>query len=270
MSTPPDPHAAQQSSPPPGAHTDAIRLNKYLAQCGLGARRKCDEFIAKGHICINGQKVTQLGTKINPRAQVVTWKGKELAPVTRLEYLAYHKPRGPLVTRCDPHDRDTIYTSCKKNGIDIEHLTYIGRLDRDSEGLLLLTNDGNINYALTHPRFHIKKVYRIRTDKPLAAEHRRRMLESGVSSRNQTLRAGAVRTCEGSGFANEYWYEIDLYEGKNRQIRRMFEALDYAVLRLKRIQFGSVKLEDLKRSAVRKLTAREIAGLKNTGHRIKN
>ncbi len=243
-----------------------VRLNKYLAQCGCGSRRSCDQFILKGKVWVNGDKVTQLGTKIDPDKDTVTLSGRPVGLPDALEYVMYHKSRGSVVTAHDPQGRETIYSSMRKAGYNYDHLRYVGRLDRNSEGLLLLTNDGSLIHALTHPRFHVKKVYRVRINKPLEESHSTRMIENGVSSQGQILRAGAVRAICRAELPNQFWYEVDLYEGKNRQIRRMFETLDYTVLRLKRIQFGVIKLRDLPRGHLRDLSQREVKGLLNLGY----
>lgn len=245
-----------------------IRLNRYLAQCGVASRRECDSYIAAGKVKVNGKKVTELGTRINPEKDEVSYSGKKVRPVSRKIYIAYHKSRGSLVTVKDPQGRKTIYDDLRKGGLSADTLKYVGRLDRNSEGLLLLTNDGDLVHALTHPRFHIKKVYEVRIDKPLQEVHADQMLSAGVESNGQILHAGALRTSRNNSRSG-FWYEIDLYEGKNRQIRRMFEELGYTVLRLKRTQFSVVTLRDLKRGAFRYLQEREVKGLKNKGFRKK-
>lgn len=244
-----------------------LRLNRYLAQCGLGARRACDEIIATGHIFINDVAVIKLGTIVDPARDTVTYRGKQIKQIRSLEYYAYYKPKDVIVTKDDPESRTTIFEALKASGHPIDHLNYVGRLDRNSEGLLLLTNDGSLIHTLTHPRFHIKKVYRIRTGVPLTAAHARQMVEEGVASEDQILHAGDIRPDPVKGENGlEYWYEIDLYEGKNRQIRRMFETLGYEVVRLKRTQFGNVKLGDLHRGALRPLTEKEREALLHYGH----
>lgn len=245
---------------------DGIRLNRYLAQCGLGSRRECDRIIAAGRVYINGKKVTELGTKVCLERDVVEHAGRTMARVRGLEYYAYHKSRGSVVTARDPEGRTTIYDALTDAGLSAAHLRYVGRLDRNSEGLLLLTNDGDLIHALTHPRFHIKKVYRVRVDRPVMREDMERMVKEGIESDGQLLRAGAVRLVEDPGGKDEHWYEVDLYEGKNRQIRRMFEGLNYKVQRLRRIQFGVIKLRGLRRGAYRPLMEREVKGLKNLGY----
>ena len=248
---------------------DEIRLNRYLAQCGLGSRRECDEIIASGAIVINGKRTTRLGLRIDPSAVSIEYNGKKIGLPDTMEYIAYHKSRGTIVTAADPDGRETIYDALKKAGCAADHLKYVGRLDRNSEGLLLFTNDGDLIHALTHPRFEIKKVYQVRTDKALDVSDAQKMIYDGIESEGQNLHAGAIKTLQEKGGGKEYWYAVDLYEGKNRQIRRMFEALGYTVVRLKRVQYSVVKLGDLQRGRYRRLEEREITGLKSKGHPVK-
>lgn len=246
---------------------EPVRLNKFLAQCGLGSRRKTDELIESGKIYVNGSRVTELGSRVIPGKDKVEYWGKEIKRIHQLEYFAYYKPRNVMVTRTDPQGRETIYDALKNKGLNIEHLNYVGRLDFGSEGLLLLTNDGDLIHALTHPRFQIKKVYRVKIDRPLSDKDRQ-MLIGGIESNGQILHAREVREIsEMTDQRKQFWYELDLYEGKNRQIRRMFEALGILVGRLRRIQFGSVKLGEMKPEEIRPLSEREINSLKNSGYK---
>jgi len=241
-----------------------VRINRYLAQCGLGARRKCDGIVEGGHIFVNGKKITELGVKVNPDTDKVEYKGNLLRPIRKLEYYAYCKPRGVMVTNSDPEGRPTIYEELRKNGLDADLLKYVGRLDYLSEGLLLLTNDGGLIHALTHPRFQIKKIYLVRTGRPIDAPDISR-LRDGVESEGQLLRAASVVPVDVK--QGQYWYEIALLEGKNRQIRRMLEGIGHEVRRLRRVAFGSVKLGDMNAGEYRRLTERETGGLKNAGYR---
>jgi len=212
-----------------------------------------------------------MGTKIVPGRDTVEYRRKKLESVRTLEYFAYHKPRGPVVTRFDPHATETIYDALRKNGFQADHLRYVGRLDRDSEGLLLMTNDGTMIHALTHPRFAIKKVYRVQTEKQLDESTIARLVREGVQSEDQVLKAGAIRPLppDQAPTPNRCWYEVDLFEGKKRQIRRMFEGCGFPVTRLIRVQFGSVKLHDLAEGAIRPLTEREKGGLQATGYPVR-
>jgi len=245
-----------------------VRLNRYLAQCGLGSRRAVERLIVAGHVYVNGQKVRSLGTVVNPGTDTVEYRGQKLVAVRPLEHYAYHKPPGPVVTRFDPHEDRTIYTELQSStGRDMGHLKYVGRLDRESEGLLLLTSDGSLVHALTHPRFHVKKVYLAWVSRAITADETQRLEQDGVESEGQVLRAGSIRSARGPAGENGIWYEVVLFEGKKRQVRRMFEALGVSVRRLVRTQFGSVRLGDLAPGAIRPLTERELAGLRNTGYR---
>ncbi|MBN1307044.1 MAG: rRNA pseudouridine synthase [Chitinispirillaceae bacterium] len=244
-----------------------IRLNRFLSQCGLGSRRACDELIAAGHIYRNGRPVDVMGTKIDPASDRIEYRGKQVHLVRPIEYLAYYKPREVVATAHDPEGRTTIYNALAVAGRDVRHLRYAGRLDYQSEGLLLLTNDGDLIHALTHPRFHIKKIYHVKVERRLASEEIA-ALRGGVMSEGQSLHAGSINELsEVEAGRRQYWYEIVLFEGKNRHLRRMFEALSLRVGRIRRVQFGPVKLGRLSPGAARPLTAREIAALKNSGYK---
>jgi 23S rRNA pseudouridine2605 synthase len=182
--------------------------------------------------------------------------------VVSFQYLAYYKPQGVIVTKADPEGRTTVFDALRETGRNADGLNYVGRLDVASEGLLLLTNDGNLIHALTHPRYRIKKVYDVQIDKRLSPADAATMIREGIESEGQVLRAGSIRD---TGFEDRFWCQMELYEGKKRQIRRMFEALGYAVVRLRRIQFASVKLGDLAPGAARELTAREVDALRSAG-----
>lgn len=247
---------------------DLIRLNRYLASCGIGARRKCDELISGGHVYVNGEKVNALGMKIRPSKDTVEYHGKKIIPLRKLEYIAFNKPRGIMVTKNDPENRPTVYDALRGiGGRTYEHLNYVGRLDFNSEGLLLLTNDGDLVHALTHPRYKIKKVYHVKIERSLEKREIEQLLD-GVESEGQILHAGAIsEISDKSEDRKQFWYEIDLFEGKNRQIRRMFESLGILIGKLRRVQFGSVKIGDLKPGECRTLTDREIAALKSAGYK---
>jgi 23S rRNA pseudouridine2605 synthase len=239
-----------------------VRLNKYLAGCGLGSRRSCDSLIASGRIYVNGTKVNELGTKVSICKDRVEYLGRVLEPVRSLKYIAFHKPQGIIVTKSDPEGRETVFDALNKAGCDAGGLNNIGQLDVASEGLLLLTNDGSLIHALTHPRYLIKKVYDVQLDKKLSPGDAEAMTGPGIESEGQILRAGAVLETIRDG---RFWYRVDLYKGKKRQIRRMFEAVGCAVLRLRRVQFASIKLGDLAPGAWRELAGREVAALHAAG-----
>jgi len=246
---------------------EMIRLNRYLATCGIGARRKCDELIAGGHVFVNGVKVNELGVKVNPESDIVEYRGKKVIPMKKLTYIAFNKPRGVMVTKTDPENRMTVFEALRNAGGDFDYLNYVGRLDFNSEGLLLLTNDGDLIHALTHPRYKIKKVYHVKLERELAKEEIKALLD-GVESEGQLLHAGAIENVsENIDDRVQYWYEITLYEGKNRQIRRMLESIDVLISKLRRVQFASVRLENLPSGEYRHLTEKEIGALKNAGYK---
>ncbi len=259
---------SEKNDPPSTPDSNCIRLNRYCAQCGLGSRRSCDTLIASGRIKVNGKPITELGVKIDPHHDKVEYNGNIVLPVRPPLSIAYCKPRGVIVTKHDPQGRETVFDALEKAGHDVSDLRYIGRLDYDSEGLLLLTNDGPLVHALTHPRFHIKKVYEVCIDRILKIADCRKMTLDGIVSEDQVLRTGNIvsmdlKTIDG------HWYSIDLYEGKKRQIRRIFEALGYTVKRLKRIQFASIKIGTLQPGESRVLTQREVSSLHASGYPLK-
>ena len=195
----------------------SVRLNRYLAQCGIGSRRKCDELIASGHIFCNGERVTAMGLRINADSDRIEYHGKAVKVVQGLRYFALYKPREVMVTANDPQGRTTVYDLLVKAGYDSGNLRYVGRLDYQSEGLLLITSDGDLVHALTHPRYKIKKVYQVKAGRKLLTEDIQALLE-GIVSNGQLLRAGAIRELSSpEPGRKQFWYEIDLFEGKNRQ-----------------------------------------------------
>lgn len=246
-----------------------VRLNRYLAQCGFQSRRKADELIRGGHVYVNGNRVTEMGISVTEGSDIVEIHGKIVRPVHVLEYYALNKPREVMVTSSDPEGRVTVYDVFRNAGVIADHLKYVGRLDYQSEGLLLFTNDGELIHAVTHPRYSIKKVYHVKVNRKLTDEEIE-LFRGGVESLGQLLRAGDVREIsQPMDDRKQFWYEIDLYEGRNRQVRRMMDTVGVQVGRLRRIRFGCVKLDDLPSGAVRKLTEKEIAGLGAAGYPVK-
>jgi 23S rRNA pseudouridine2605 synthase len=240
---------------------EKIRINKYLAECGAGSRRQCDELIAQGKVIVNGEKA-QIGLQVDKEKDKIFVDGKEISHTFQKRYFLYYKPKQTIVSRSDENGRATIYDALKKLKIEnCETLKYVGRLDFNSEGLLLLTNDGDLAFVLTHPKFHVKKVYFVKVKRELSKTEMKNIVEKGVVSDGEILKAGAVRFkyLDGENFC----YEMDLYEGKNRQVRRIFEALGEEVIQLKRLQFATLKLNDLGYGKIRELSQKEIDALKN-------
>ncbi len=212
-----------------------IRLQKYLADAGVASRRACEELIVSGRVSVNGKIVTKLGTKINPENAKVALDGKAIKQKITKTYIAFYKPRGVLSTMSDPSGRSSISSFFSDWS---ERLFHVGRLDKESEGLILLTNDGDWAQKIAHPKFGLVKKYRVATDRALSAREIEQ-LKAGVKIENGVARAiSAKRIPEG--------VEIAIHEGRNQIIRKMIEALGIEVLALIRTEIGSIKLGELK------------------------
>lgn len=234
-----------------------MRLQKYMAMCGVAARRKCEEIIASGRVTVNGQVITQLGTQVE-EGDVVALDGVTLAPEARKRYILYHKPAGEVTTVSDDKGRETVMDRFA----DISERLYpVGRLDYDSEGLLLLTNDGELAQRLTHPSCEVDKVYLARVSGNPSNEAldrlRRGVFMEGDERRTYPAQVRVVR--DESLFTDVL---VTIHEGRNRQVRRMFESVGHQVLLLRRVRFGPLELGALRRGEWRELTAQEIAQLK--------
>ena len=240
------------SAPPAG-----IRLQKVLAAAGAGSRRHCEEFIRAGRVRVDGVVVTQLGTRVDPARQRIELDGRPIRPEPHRTYLA-DKPAGILCTSHDPAGRPTIVEWGVRMGADPRLRLYtIGRLDYDSEGLILLTNDGALAQAFAHPRHHVEKEYRAWLDRPAAREEIEAML-AGVEDNGEILRALDV-VPERAGARPAL--RLVLGEGRNRHIRRLLEALGLHVRRLRRIRIGALTEADLRGQPLRELSSAELARL---------
>lgn len=231
-----------------------IRLQKYLAECGVASRRKAEELIAQNKVKVNGHPV-KIGDKVNPRKDLVTVNGKKVSKVTEKHYIMLYKPRGFVTTVSDEMGRKTVMDLVS----DVKTRLYpVGRLDKDSEGLLLLTNDGDFANAMTHPRQHVSKTYRV-TVRPSISDKQLLAFEDGMDldgTMTQPVEASVVTKEEG-----RVVLELVLHEGRNRQIRRMCEALELEVARLKRTAFGPLKMGMLQQGKWRELTDAEVKKL---------
>ena len=228
------------------------RLNKLLAErIGL-ARRKCDEAIEAGEVAIDGEVVTTPGIAIDPDEHRVTWRGRPLPGAPAFFYLALHKPLGVLVTWSDPQGRRTIASFVPRG---LPRLFAVGRLDFDTSGLLLLMNDGELAHRLAHPRYEVPKTYRLTLEEP-PPEQALEELRRGV------VLHGGDRTRPARAEARGREVLLSIAEGKNRQVRRMCEALDLPLLVLERIAFGPVRLGDLPVGETRPLTRDELRRLR--------
>jgi 23S rRNA pseudouridine2605 synthase len=232
----------------------SVRLQKYMAECGVASRRKSEELITQGKVRING-RIAVLGDKVNPSKDKVTLNGKRLAAAKKSVYIMLNKPRGYITTMNDEQGRKCVASLVG----DIKARVYpVGRLDRESEGLLIMTNDGEFANALMHPSTHVPKTYRV-TIRPEITEKQATQFRNGIDIDGYVTAPCDLKVIEVGD--NRTVAEVTLYEGKNRQIRRMFEALGIEVARLKRIKVGSVKLGMLKQGAYRNLTETEIYSL---------
>ncbi len=244
---------------------ELVRLQKMLADCGVDSRRKCEELIKKGNVKVNG-KVAVIGDKVDPYSDKVYVKGKRVtaAAKPKYRYIMLNKPRGYVTTMSDERGRKCIAELIE----DIEERVYpIGRLDRDSEGMLLLTNDGDFANHIMHPKKHINKVYRV-TVRPSINEEQVEKLQTGIVLDGRKTAPAQVRVVTKQ--EGRVVLEIVLREGRNRQIRRMCESLGLEVARLKRIAVGTVKLGGLKQGMYRDLSADEVKRLSHDPNPTKN
>lgn len=228
-----------------------IRLQKFMAESGVASRRKSEELISAGRVKVNG-KIAELGDKVDPKRDTVTVAGKKIIRAKSNVYVMLHKPRGFITTMSDEMDRKCVAELVK----DIDTRIYpVGRLDRDSEGLLLMTNDGEFANALTHPSRHVPKTYRV-TVRPSINEEQLTALATGVEIEGGITQPSEVRVVEKQ--EGRVVLELTIFEGRNRQIRKMCEALNLEVARLKRTKIGSLKLGMLKPGDWRYLTEDEV------------
>jgi 23S rRNA pseudouridine2605 synthase len=232
-----------------------VRLQKLLAQSGVASRRKCEELMLAGEVEVDGEVVTRLGTKVDPRTAVVRVSGKRLPPASEHVYLVLNKPRGVVSTMSDPEGRRTLSDFVADRP---ERLFHVGRLDTDTEGLILLTNDGDFAQRVAHPSYELDKTYVAEVDGVVSRGTVRRVL-GGV-----TLDDGPV---EVTGFkvvstqADRSIVELVIHEGRNRIVRRLLDALGHPVRRLTRTAIGPVTVHGLHRGGLRELTREELGTL---------
>ena len=233
-----------------------MRLQKYLASCGVASRRNAEKLIADGHISVNGNTVTEMGFQVDELSDIVLVDGVQVRPEEEKHYIAYNKPVGEVTTAYDPEGRQTVLDRFRNYPV---RLFPVGRLDYDSEGLLLLTNDGDLMNRLLHPSFEIPKSYLARISNHVSNEEIR-SLRKGVMIDGRLTSPAEVRLIRHDTFSTELL--ITIHEGRNRQIRKMVSSVGHQVVRLKRVRFGPVFLNDLPSGMWRKLTEYEIAKLK--------
>ncbi len=232
-----------------------IRLQKAISEMGYCSRRKAEDLIARGEVFVNGKVVREQGMVIDPDRDRVRVRGTTLQERRKI-YLAMYKPVGVICTRNDPEGRPTIYNIVKEK----RHVFSVGRLDVDSEGLLLLTNDGDLSHRLTHPSFGIVKEYEVKVQKGLTDEQIFRISE-GVDLDGRKTNPCSIELIRRT--ETNAWYQFIINEGRNRQIRRMVEAVGGFVMKLRRISFAGIQIDNLREGDVRALSSREVFDLQH-------
>jgi pseudouridine synthase len=234
---------------------DGVRLQKVLAAAGLGSRRHCEELIGAGRVQVDGETVRRYGARVDPRRQVIRVDGKRIPAREDLVYLALNKPPGVVSAMSDDRGRRTIADLV---GGQTERLFHVGRLDYETEGLILLTNDGELAHRLAHPRFGVLKTYLAEVPGPLPRDLGRR-LTTGIELEDGAAAADRFRVVEQAG--SRALIEITLHEGRKRIVRRMLEAVGHPVTKLVRTQVGPVRLGSLRPAATRRLSTAEVGDL---------
>ncbi len=235
---------------------ESMRLQKFLSRAGVASRRAAEALILAGEVCVNGRAVRRLGTSVES-GDCVEVGGKRVTVQERSTYLLMHKPIDVVTTMRDPQGRRTVAELVPKG---LPRIVPVGRLDYDTAGVLLLTNDGAIANALTHPRYGVEKTYRAVVQGRLAPEETAR-LQSGMAL--DDFHAAGARIRVVASARDRSVVDITIHEGKNRQVRRMFENLGHPVIALTRLRFGPLRLGQLPPGSSRALTARELAQLRS-------
>lgn len=235
-------------------NSDSVRLNKFIADSGLCSRRKADALIEEGAVSINGKKVYEHGIKVNAKEDRVLVNGKPIATTDQLVYYMINKPKNVMTTMDDPLDRPKIGDYIKKE----KHRIFpVGRLDWDSEGLLIMTNDGAFAQAVAHPKKEIPKTYMVKLNGQ-PEEYKLKKLKTGVTIVGGRVSAKYIERVR-MGSSDKYdWYKVVITQGKNRQIRRMFEKIGFDVTKLQRVAIGTLSLGKLKRGDYKKLTPKDL------------
>ena len=246
--------ASPGTSPAPSTERDTIRLNKYIANAGVCSRREADTLIADGEIRVNGDVVTEMGTQVK-RSDRVTYQGKVLNP-EKLVYVLLNKPKDFITTTDDPQNRRTVMQLVAKAAS--ERIYPVGRLDRNTTGLLLLTNDGDLAKKLTHPSYEVKKLYQVDLDKPVTDEDFLR-IQQGLTLEDGPVKVDEIGIVDGRRTS----LGVQIHIGRNRIVRRIFEHLGYDVIRLDRVMYADLTKRDLPRGHWRYLTDKEVIQLKH-------
>lgn len=258
------PHDSDQSnlvSERPAPDEDGlIRLQKLLAQSGVASRRKCEELMLEGHVEVDGEVVTRLGTKVDPATAVIRVDGKRLPPISASVYLVLNKPRGVVSTMSDPEGRRSLGDLVADRP---ERLFHVGRLDTDTEGLIILTNDGDFAQHLAHPSHEVDKTYVAEVDGEVFPRTLKQLRE-GVELEDGPVQVSSVKVVAGKHGRNHPGrtvVELVIHEGRNRIVRRLLDHVGHPVLRLTRTRIGPVELGRLGAGELRDLTLEELGQL---------
>ena len=232
-----------------------VRLQKLLAQSGVASRRRCEELMLAGEVEVDGEVVTRLGTKVDPRTAVIRVSGKRLPPVSEHVYLVLNKPRGVVSTMADPQGRRTLADFVADRP---ERLFHVGRLDTDTEGLILLTNDGDFAQRVAHPSYELEKTY-VAEVADVVSRATLRQLLAGVLVEDRPVQVRSARVV--SSAPDRSIVELVIHEGRNRIVRRLLEEVGHPVRRLTRTAIGPVLLHGLRSGQLRELTTDELGVL---------
>lgn len=232
------------------------RLQKYLANNGIASRRKCEELILQGRVKVNDKVVTELGTKIDLDKDIVKFDGKEVKPIKKMVYILLNKPIGYVTTADDQFGRDTVLDLVKVK----ERIVPVGRLDMYTSGALILTNDGDFVYKVTHPKHEIEKTYTV-TVKGIVQNSEVEQLRKGVKIDDYITKPAKVKILKTDTEKDISRLEITIHEGKNRQVRKMCEAVDRKVLALHRSKIGNIGVKDIELGKWRYLQESEVQKL---------
>ncbi len=244
-----------------------VRLQKILSAAGIASRRTAETLIADGRVTVNGTAVRELGSKADPDADDIRVDGRRVRPPGRRRYILLNKPRGYITSRSDPEQRPTVIDLLAKGGVR-EYVYPVGRLDYDSEGLLILTSDGELAERLTHPRHGIGREYHVRV-RGVPDDRDLERLGKGIALDGQRTAPATVEihTVIPGRRGDDAILSLVIYEGRNRQVRRMFEAIGHPVSRLKRVRIGPIQDEHIRPGEFRDLTEREVLALKHAARR---
>lgn len=237
---------------------EAIRLQKYMAEAGIASRRKAEELILEGKVKVNGKTVNELGIKVVPNKDIVEYNGKKVALEKEYVYILLNKPIGYVTTVKDQFNRDSILDLVKTN----KRIVPVGRLDMYTSGAIILTNDGDFVYKVTHPKHEIEKTYTV-TIRGIVKNNEVEDLRKGVKIEDYITKPAKVKILKTDEEKNISRLEITIHEGKNRQVRKMCEAIDHKVLALHRSKIAGIGVKDLELGKWRYLTKNEVRKILN-------